>query len=201
MHAILASRGIDRLVDTTEIIEPVDLCAKRGPPDFGYFDRTCNGSAVMSTSQQFRDADGFISFVDYKGFLTLWDWKAQWRNGFWRSFRTSFLPYYFWHQNGRPFRRGFDASVFFEMRSDWGIGLDAGYGKFDGQTDETYTLSITRGVSNRFRRFGIRMQTGRLANRPASFLGPEFSFRVFRRLDLTYGGAVQISKELPNSTF
>ncbi len=143
-----------------------------------------------NVSPLFRDADGLIGFTDYRGPIAQLSWNAEWRKGYWRRFNFQITPVYFWHTDGRPFQRGGDMNLNFDTRSDWDIGLTANHTSFDDQTDATWGLSVTHGVSNRFRQWGIYVQTGRQGGSPSTFLGPSFSYRLFRKLDVSYAGAV-----------
>jgi len=142
-------------------------------------------------SSIFRDADGFIPFTDMRGFIFLTQWNAEWRKGFWRNFNFNMVPQYQWHMDGRPYQRGANMMLTFETRRDWSIGFNANYDKFDDQTDSTYGITYTRGVTNRFRQWGFAWTFGKQADRPYTLAGPFFSFRLFRKLDLTYAGALQ----------
>ena len=148
---------------------------------FGYSD----------VSPLFRDADGFVPFTDIKGFQLFTDWGAEWRKGFWRNFDIGFGTNYQWHRNGLPYQRGINVGTTFETRNDWRVGLDLNYDMFDIQTDATVALRLGRGVSNRFRQWGFQLLTGKQGGRPSTFVGPYFSFRLFRKFDLNYNGAVQ----------
>ena len=145
----------------------------------------------VDVSPRFRDADGLVFFNDYRGFIQQSFWFNQWRSGPLRELWASVTPMYFWHYNGKPFRRGLEADMGFDTRSDWGFRLSFNDSKFDDQRDRTYGFSITRNVSNRFKRIGIEVQTGTLADRPSTYVGPTFSLRVLRKLDISYGGAIQ----------
>jgi hypothetical protein len=142
-------------------------------------------------SPHFRDADGYFAFADNRTLIAQAAWSAQWRKGFWRDFNAQVTPQYTWHYSGLPFQRGATANVQFDTRSDWGIGFDTNYTRFDAQTDNTYGFTLTSGVSNRFRQWGFYVQAGRLADRPSLFVGPHFSVRVFRKLDIGFNGAIQ----------
>jgi hypothetical protein len=135
--------------------------------------------------------DGLIFFNDYRGFISQGVWFAEWRKGFWRSFTFQMTPQLFFHYDGRPFRRGWESYFNMETRSDWNVALTSSYIRFDDQTDSTYGMAVTKGISNRFSRLGFSLQTGLAADRPVSFFGPLASFRLFRRLDLSYAGSVQ----------
>jgi hypothetical protein len=139
----------------------------------------------------YRNANGLNYFNDYRGFQAYQTWGTEWRRGFWREFNVEFYPSYDWHYNGKPFRRGAGFDVGFTTRSDWRLGIGTNQMMFDDQRDSTYSFRIRHGVSNRFRQWGLRMTTGTLADKPYTFIGPEFSVRVLKRLDLAYGGAVQ----------
>lgn len=149
------------------------------------------GIGIGQVSPYFRDADGQIPFTGYYGVFPFATWGAQWRQGFWRGFNASLFPNVQWHTDGRPFQRGGNLDVNFTARQDWTVDLTTLYNAFDSTSDNTYALTLTNGVSNRFRQYGLQVLVGREANRPAMFFGPVFSFRVLRRLDLGYNGAVQ----------
>ncbi len=142
-------------------------------------------------SPRFQDANGLISFNDFRGFIAQGVWFAEWRKGFWRNFTFQVTPQLFFHYDGRPFRRGWESYFNLETRSDWNVALISNYMRFDDQTDSTYGLSITKGTSNRFSRIGAAFQSGLAADRPVSFIGPTASFRLFKHLDLSYAGAIQ----------
>lgn len=145
----------------------------------------------LDVSPLFRDANGLIFFTDHRGFHSFTDWGTQWRHGPWRGFDVSFYPEYDWHTDGRPFRRGGGIDLSWETRADDMVGFGANREKFDDTTDETYRLYFRRGVTNRFRQWGINLGTGRQASSPYTFVGPSFSVRVLKRMDVAYGGAFQ----------
>ena len=145
----------------------------------------------LYVSPIFNNPNGLTFFTDYKGFTVFTSWNAEWRNGFWRGFGVEFFPSYLWHTDGRPFRRGGGISVHMDTRSDWQFGVDVNHTKFDDELDRTVGFRIRRGVSNRFRQWGLAYVTGRQANKPYSFFGPEGSVRLFGKLDIAYGGALQ----------
>lgn len=160
--------------------------------NFSYGDKNNFTSLLFANvAPNFRDVNGLIPFVDYRGVQVYEDWNAQWRKGFFRSFDMDFYPDYMLHRDGRPFKRGIGTDLFLDTRSDLRFRLSYQREKFDSQTDETTTLVLRQGVSNRFRRYGFMLTTGRQADRPYSFIGPEISMRVLKKLDLAYAGAVQ----------
>jgi hypothetical protein len=142
-------------------------------------------------SPNFNNPNGLTFFTDLKGFTAFTSWNAEWREGFWRSFNVEVFPNYLWHTDGRPFRRGGGFSAALETRSDWRFGIDATHEKFDNEVDRTVGFRIRRGVSNRFRQWGLAYITGRQADKPYTFFGPEGSVRLFGKLDIAYGGALQ----------
>ncbi len=145
----------------------------------------------LDVAPTFRDADGLINFTDTRGGSIYISGGSQWRRGTFRSYNIDFSPQYTWHADGRPFQRGGGFDVNMDTRSDWRFGINASSNRFDDQTDETYGVSVTSGVSNRFRQWGFLAITGRQANEPYSFVGPTGSVRLFRHLDVSYGGALQ----------
>jgi hypothetical protein len=145
---------------------------------------------AANVSPDYRNAQGLTGFTGYRGPIAQLQWKAEWRKGAFRSFNFQTTPLFFWHTDGRPFQRGAQTNLFFETRSDWLLGLSANHMKFDNQTDETYSIYATHGISNRFRQVGVTLQTGREGGNSSNFVGPLFSFRLFRSFDIAYAGAI-----------
>lgn len=145
---------------------------------------------LANVDPNFRDANGLIFYTDYRGVQLYDDWSAQWRHGFFSAFDVSIYPDYMLHRSGAPFKRGIGADMLIDTRSDWRLRLSLQHEKFDDQTDQTATLVIRSGISNRFRQWGLFMTTGKQADRPYSFIGPQVSLRTLRKLDLAYAGAV-----------
>lgn len=153
--------------------------------------RTFTSLQLMNISPLFRDANGLIFFNDFRGFSLYQTWGAEWRKGPFRGFDFEVFPQYTWHTDGRPFQRGGGVSLNYVTRSDWLIGVNVFHNRFDEQTDSTVGLFLRSGVSNRFRQWGINVTTGTQGDRPSTFIGPSFSYRMLRKLDVIYGGGVQ----------
>jgi hypothetical protein len=147
---------------------------------------------LLDIGRRFRDANGLIFFNDFKGVSLYHELVPRVaRRGAWRSFSVDFNPRYDWHQDGRPFRRGGGVEAFWETRSDYGIGFNLSHEKFDDQTDATWGIVLGAGQSNRFRRYRLRINRGKLGDKPYSFVGPSFSLRTLKKLDLIYDGGIQ----------
>lgn len=119
------------------------------------------------------------------------NWAPRWRGGAWRSLLVGVNSEYSWHYDGRVFNPGAGFYVNGVTRSDWSFTLSGGYDRFDGQLDNTYTLGVTRGVTNRFSRWGLSCTFGTQASRPDFFIEPIFSLRVLPKLDLGFDGQYQ----------
>ncbi len=132
----------------------------------------------------FLDRLGYIPFTDYKGWSSYTDWGTSWRHGYLRNFDVSFSPTFDWHLDGRPFRRQISLGAYFETRDDYSFGASVDGGKFDQDTDLTYSVNFGGGVSNRFRQWRLFLTTGQEASRPYTAFGPGFSVRLFKKLDL-----------------
>jgi hypothetical protein len=159
---------------------------------FGYQNlKTFNSITYREVDKNFRMSEGLDGFNDYKGFSSYNNWSNEWRKGFWRSFYMDFFPAYEWHLDGRPFRRGLGFSGSFQTRSDWELGIGADDFYYDTQHDQTYSLSLSRGVTNRFAQAGVSYSGGKQGGKNSSFWGPNFSFRVLKALDIVYAGAFQ----------
>jgi hypothetical protein len=98
--------------------------------------------------------------------------------------------YYNWHTGGQVFQRGVDWQATIDSRSDTHYSFEYNYNRYDAATDQTATLGFIRGNTNRFCQWGLFYQVGMLNNEAASFLSPQFSFRVLKKLDLTYQGSI-----------
>ena len=147
--------------------------------------------AYQEVSPLFRAADGFVSFTDNRGALLVENWGAEWRKGFWRGFFVNAEASHSWHYDGKPFQRGGDVSLNLQTRKDVSLNFGANYNRFDEQTDATFSAGFTVGSSNRFRQWGADVSWGKLGDRPSFFVGPHFSYRVFRKLDIGFNGSVQ----------
>jgi hypothetical protein len=144
-----------------------------------------------AVSPGFRNADGFFPITDSYGPVFIDAWYGEWRHGFLRSFQVVPVAFYSWHKDGRPFARGMKLQAYVETRSDWRFQIEPARQWYDDLNDEVYSVQVTRGITNRFQRIGVELVTGRQANRPYSFIGPVFNTRLFRKVDLSYGGAIQ----------
>ncbi|MCA1596509.1 MAG: hypothetical protein LC772_08820 [Chloroflexi bacterium] len=100
-------------------------------------------------------------------------------------------PTWDWHQNGAPFRRQDGLYGQVETRSDYRIGMGVSGGKYDRQTDLVYSVNLAGGVSNRFRNYSLNLSTGKEADKPYSSIGPGFSLRMFKKLDLVLNSFLQ----------
>jgi hypothetical protein len=145
---------------------------------------------LLNIMPRFRAANGLIFFDDYRGVRVYHNWNAEWRKGAFRSFSLDVFPRWTWRTSGKPFQRGIGFDFDLTTRSDWRFSLEGEYVRFEDQTDSQVELSIRQGVSNRFRQWGFRVSTGLAADRPSTFIGPQFSLRTLRKMDIAYGGAI-----------
>ncbi len=141
-------------------------------------------------SNNFNGEDSYIPQVGYKGFQGTNAWFNTWQHGFFKDFQTVATAYYTWHPGGQVFQRGVDIPISFDTRSDTHLSVEYLYNRYDDSTDQTVTFGFLRGATNRFCQWGLNYQVGMLGNEPASFITPQFSFRVLKKLDITYGGSI-----------
>lgn len=145
-----------------------------------------------NVGRTFVDRLGFIDFNDYQGFSSFNEGGASWRKkGSFRGYMFSGFFDWDWHQDGRPFRRQGNLNVSLDTKSDYQIGLGLSGGKFDDSNDLLYTASFGGNVSNRFRQWNLQFTTGKQADRPYTSIGPAFSYRFFKKLDLAVGSFIQ----------
>ncbi len=141
-------------------------------------------------SNDFQISDGFIPYFNYHGFFGFTDFSGQWRHGPWRGYDYGAYGIGWDHEDGSRYQRsvGYFGSVV--STSDVSYSFEHDYAIVDDTVDNTFQLGATVGSSNRFRKYGLNIQFGRLASQPATFLTPKASFRVFRHLDVSYSGAI-----------
>lgn len=157
----------------------------------GYADKYFNYNlSYNDVSPTFRVADGLVFFTNYRGPILNVEYGAEWRKGFIRKVGMGTGYAHLWHLDGTTFARGADLGIYVETRKDWSLLLRGGLFNFDGQTDATYGLTLTKNVSNRFRQWGLMVQGGKQADRPSTVIAPQLSYRLFRKLDLVYAGTV-----------
>lgn len=139
----------------------------------------------------FRAADGLVFFPDYRGPILGSRYNNEWKKGFFRRMTVGGGLVHLWHADGSAFARGAELGGYLETRSDLGINLGVNSYVFDGQSDATVNLGVVANASNRFRQYGMFLTTGKQGDKPSTFLGPMFSVRVFRKLDIAYSGSIQ----------
>ncbi len=140
---------------------------------------------------RFRAADGLVFLPDYRGPILVSNYNNEWRKGFWRRVNVGGALIHVWHTDGNVFARGVELGGYLEARKDWAINLGISSFVFDGSSDATVNLGIFANTSNRFRQYGFFLKTGKIADKPSTFLGPQFSTRIFKKLDVIYNGAIQ----------
>ncbi|MBI3912068.1 MAG: carbohydrate binding family 9 domain-containing protein [Armatimonadetes bacterium] len=150
------------------------------------WDTDCLGAELGYThvDPDFRAANGFVPFVDYRGWNANIRYHSEWRSGLLQS-----LSLFAGTQNqdridGRFFRQLHDFSGFIQTRSDWGFRFGWSGGRFEDERDSEFSLGFTKNLSNRFRRWGIGYSFGTRANRPISFLTPQCTFRILGGWDM-----------------
>lgn len=145
----------------------------------------------LDISPSFRNADGLIYFNDFRGLHLFHVWSAEWRSSAFRSFYICCFPSYDWHTDGSLFQRNVGVDMGVEMRSDWRFSMYTGYADFEGQVDATSGFSAMYGASNRFRRAGVSLNTGRLGSEPTTSTSVWASYRVLRKLDVGYNATME----------
>lgn len=142
-------------------------------------------------SNDFLTPVGYIPYTGYKGFTSVEDWSAQWRNGPLRSTELTIVPIYWWQENDLLYFRGIQGSYNVETRNDWHFELDYTHMEFLDTTDSTIGFNVVDGVTNRFRQFGLQFNTGELGSVPETFFGPFMNLRVMKKMDVSVNGVFQ----------
>lgn len=138
----------------------------------------------------FRAANGFIPFTGYYGPSLFATYENQWRKGPLRSLEGFLWSNYHWQYKGGLFRKfiGFNLSA--QTRSDIEISLGMEGGRFQKEHDLVFNLGLRFNISNRFRSYGIGYSFGKRADKPFTFITPQASFRIFKRLDLGLSSSI-----------
>lgn len=154
-------------------------------------DRTLTALIQYHTiSNNFVAADGFIPYSGYHGFLGFVDLSNQWRHGTFRSYELTLFGNDWHHFDGTNYYRQSDFSGYIDTRTDWRLLFEANYSVFEGSIDNTYTLNLIDGATNRFRQFGLSVTAGRQLGEPSTFIAPTASLRLLKKLDIGYSGAI-----------
>lgn len=152
-----------------------------------------NNASVLqyhTISEEFQIADGFIPYTGYHGFFGFTDFNSQWRTGPWQSYDYGVYGIAWEHQDGSRYQQGFGTFGSLIHRDDYRVSFSQDYGIVDGTVDSTFMVGGVIGNSNRFRKYGVNITTGRLASMPATFISGSASLRLFKGLDLGYSGSV-----------
>ena len=142
--------------------------------------------SYRNVAADFRAANGLIPFVDYRGYVLKHKWSNEWRKGTWRSFEVITNNYWDTHQDGKEFRRGSNLQGLWQTRSDWLIGAAGEYITYDRLLDNSYSVIIVNGVTNRFRQYTLDYGKGRQNGLPFEYLAPAVNVRLIHALDLGY---------------
>ncbi len=142
-------------------------------------------------AEDFLDTLGYIPFTNNQGLTAFVDWSNVWRKGYWRGFEVGWNPTWNWDLKGLPFQRNASLFATIESRNDNAYNFFLNGGKYYDDTDFTYSFEFTRNVTNRFRKWGLNFTTGQQANLPYTSYGPQFSFRLGKRLDVIYSAYLQ----------
>lgn len=143
-----------------------------------------------TVSNRFRVADGYVPYTGYRGIYGFTDCNSQWRHGKWRSYDYGAYLLGWDHLDQSRFHRDFGVFSQITARADWSTSFSFDYALVDKTIDETVTVGLTNGVTNRFKQYGVQVQTGRLASHPATYIAPTASVRLFHHLDLAYAGSL-----------
>lgn len=141
-------------------------------------------------SEDFRIADGFIPYTNYHGFFAFTDFNDRWATGPWQSYDYGAYGLAWDHQDGSRYQRSFGLFGSVNTRSDMRYSVSQDYAIIDNTVDSTYSAGVTFGASNRFKKVGINVTTGRLSSLPATFVQGSASFRVLKHLDIGYSGSI-----------
>jgi hypothetical protein len=158
----------------------------------GNYQQGTNASVLQyhTISERFRIADGFVPYTGYSGFFGFTDFNSQWRHGTFRSYDYGVYGINWNHLDGSAYNNGFGVFGSLTTRSDWSSSISYDYGIVDDTLDHTIQLSLRSGVSNRFKQWGVSVQTGTLGGKPATFIAPTASLRILKRLDIGYSGSL-----------
>jgi len=143
-----------------------------------------------SISNQFNITDGYIPYKGYHGPMAALVVSNNLKHGpFVRSQAT--VGALAWdYNNGDRYNRNANASYTATTRKDQTIGLSHDYTLQDGTIDSTTRLTFIQGATNRFLQYGGSVVTGRFGGKKGTYLAPQGSVRIGKKLDLGYAGSI-----------
>ncbi len=158
----------------------------------GFYQKGNNTSMLQyhSISSLFRPSDGYIPYFGYHGFLGFTDYNGTYKTGQFNTYDYGVYGVESDHQDGSRYKRGISSFANFVTKSDWLYSLQQDYNAEGGTIDSTVNLQATMGQSNRFRKFGLSLVSGRFQSQPATFIAPTASIRLFKKVDIAYSGSL-----------
>jgi hypothetical protein len=142
-------------------------------------------------SNDFSAPDGYYPYTGYKGFFGLEDYTNTWRTGYWRSAEITGVGIAWNGLEGSQYYEG--GAVDYNMSTKTDLLLDLNYNRFqfEGLPDNYIQVTATQGITNRFRQYGLQLLEGVEGGAKTTAFGPVASFRVLKKLDLSYQGLIQ----------
>jgi hypothetical protein len=161
----------------------------------GYADRPVTTALhLTSVSNNFVAPNSFVPLRGYNGIWYTNFLNYSWRQGYWSGARGTFNIQDFRNFDGSSLWRSVDGRISYYARSDWAFSLGGQISAFEGRRNRTVSAGFTQGYDNRFRQFGLFIQTGTIEEAPSTFVAPFAQFRISRQVNLSYSGAMEFRR-------
>ena len=144
-----------------------------------------------SVANTFIAPDGYFPYTGYSGYTAGESYQQTWREGFWQQAQVYAFYTRYDAFGDTNLMRGAQVSVSGTTKTDLYCELDYSQQVYQSSYDNYWTLSVTKGATNRFAQYGMQASTGVQGSAKTSSIGPSFSFRLLKHLDLTYLGLLQ----------
>ncbi len=135
-------------------------------------------------SRNMRARDGYVMFLDQKGWTAEGGYYSNWRTGPFRSGSWWWSANKYEHLDGSPFRDGIGTGITLDTANQWMVDLDLNTGTFEDDRDHVVRLGARYPSQDKFRNAGISVATGKRRGSNYSALSPGVTWRFFNRLSV-----------------
>jgi hypothetical protein len=144
---------------------------------------------------------GYVPWTDRKGAYWYTEHNNEYRSGRFSSFHTDLYMPAFFNYNGDVQQRGLEWSASVVDRRDIRYRLAKGRTQYGEKFDDTTTAGLTINQSNRYKRFGVDYNWGKVADEKSSFFSGFATVRVLDKVDLGFQQSVfSFSKDRSEQT-
>lgn len=150
------------------------------------------------TSPGYSPALGFAPLTDIRSWFLDGGYSLESRHGPLRSYGFGLSGEYSTHYSGKPFIRSVGGDISIRTRTNYLFSLSKGLTDFDGAEDDVYSLRVVGTINNRYRRWVLGYQWGKLDDHRSSYWSLGLTRRLLRRLDVGLSASIRSDIEHRN---